>query len=350
MVLTIVVIILMFIKATRAAYHCADCKHYKSWEVDYSNNTADSTDLQNYFYLFQNSLERCKQFPLDKNTKAGGGLGHGYAVSFPKYFFLALESGRSMRPVSDWLWADKEFFNCTLGIHSIDCYNDPIGFCGVPGYENQLIKDVNYSSTRIGRLLGSENPDICNIGLKLKKPLIWVYAQVITYLTQFRQDVALAIKKRYDQAFSKNVKGGLTLAAHYRTGQLDRGRWVVGLNDFIRVLDTKISEEGLKSIDNNVTMVYLASHIHDNTTFTSTEQMTRDYPNRPYDFSILPIMNVVSHNDSIQELEYMLKAGAGVFNRTRHSVATHVMEYLADVEIMVNADIFIGSFRYMAPI
>lgn len=259
-------------------------------------------DFQTFIHHWQFDRQRCAKGPV--TALAAGGFGISVVYTNLKTFFLSLEFGRIFRPMGHYLWADTNASACTLGIDSLDCYHALLSPCGLPGHEHLLLPTVDATNaTNVGRaIFPAEQTDMCMLAKATKKPLVWVFGQMVHYETRLSPTIAPLVQERVQTVLRGARKppsssmvpggggiggggGGLVMAVHVRAGKPDRGRHVLSMDQYMAAIDVKVHE--LAQQGQQVSLVYLASQHHEST-FVSVDHMNRQYP-RNFSYAVLPI-------------------------------------------------------------
>jgi hypothetical protein len=84
-------------------------------------------------------------------------------------------------------------------------------------------------------------------------------------------------------------------------------------------------------------LVYLSSHLPA-MSYVSTEFMTKNYP-RPFQYSTLPRIDTGKEETEITAFKAVANGYVGL-----PPLKEMYIEYLADIHIMIEADIYIGAF------
>jgi len=348
----------LLLRLVDAKYLCCQCQHYPMWNVTGLTNATTNIEATNTFQQWlswwQFDPERCaNQGPHIVRVKTGGGgLGHSFSVSFASTFFLSLEKGQIFRPSpSDiWTWADSTGTNCTLHIPSIDCWSLPLSTCGVPTAShtkaNASIAAANQSSSALAlaNKLKGKYIDICTLATEMSKPTIWIYGQVVYFMSaRHSPETGAAVMDRVRQVFGSDAgdmkagnSGSAVIAVQIRAGKPDNNRQVAPFAPYIELVDEKASH--LASVQGGsraVAVVYLASQ-DPASSFNNGSDMNARFP-RPWKWVSLP----ATPQNGKEEIEHLVHRGE------LRDVGSLAKEYLADVEIMVKADVFIGSFSAM---
>jgi len=188
--------------------------------------------------------------------------------------------------------------------------------------------------TMFGKMLGPINPDICRIGRTIKKSMSWVVGQYLSYIVRPRHDIQAMIHRRTRSIFrdiDKSIQS--SIAVHYRSGEPDFNRRVVSLDVYMAAVKMKANE--LASMGRPVSVVYLASQDNNNNFHNSSYMQMRYGGN--YTFKFLPPYAVSDDIDPSKEVEIELREHPLVPRQP------YVVEFLSDFQLMVKADVFIGS-------
>jgi hypothetical protein len=148
-----------------------------AWNV----TAADSTEAE---WVFQKWLRAwpndCSKQRVNTTPKKGG-LGSSFHTSVIE-LLNSIEMGRRFQWTEPWLWAGNDPM-CSLGIPTLDCFSQPMSYCG---FENKF-KEVPSTFIRSDRFVGDSEKeqnagfsqaeadmfskvslDSCSMGMKLK--------------------------------------------------------------------------------------------------------------------------------------------------------------------------------------
>ena len=313
------------------AFSYWDCHHYAAWPVNYTNAQEKAVIMQDWLYAWQHSRVRCQSSP-EATIFDHGGLAFSYAIPGLRNFAAALEFGKVYRPGPHFLWAAHDAKNCTLNTRSLDCYTREYANCNYPNKdyvssEPNNLSDVN---TTLGQMLYPYTvADICLLGSKLEMPMIWVLGQLIDYKFRPRADVAATIQGRVDQVYKGvDLKKQSVIAVQYRAGKPDFGRKLLSLDIYMKYVEMMAKE--LERDGRPVAVVYLASQDNDNI-FHNASYMQQTYGGN-YTYRLLDM----AHINGSEEVEYLVRDNLA-------PAELLVPEFMADIQLMANADCFIGS-------
>ena len=338
-----------------AKYSCCQCGHYPVWNVTGLTNATTNIEATNVFQQWLNWWQfdpgRCANPGphIVRIKTGGGGLGHSFSISFASTFILSLEKGQIFRPSpSDhWTWADPTGANCTLHIKSLDCWSLPLSTCGVPtaSHTNAIasIAAANHSSHLADKLKG-KYIDICTLATEMSKPTIWIYGQLVYFISaRHSPETGAVVMNRVRQVFGSDAgdmkagnSGSAVIGVQIRAGKPDNNRLVAPFAPYIQLVDEKAAH--LASVQGGsraVAVVYLASQDPESS-FNNGSYMNARFP-RPWKWVSLP----ATPQNGKEEIEILVHRGE------LRDVGSLAKEYLADVEIMVKADVFIGSVSAM---
>jgi hypothetical protein len=146
---------------------------------------------QTAFLRFQDWLEawqfNCANTRIFAKPAASTAFPASYHGAF-EIFMSSLEMQSIYRPSSGrWLnlnpfsWADPDVEKCSLKIRSVDCYMQPVSHCGIDGNfpvapavqskRSQILKEIQFPSQ-----------DMCGIAKYFKKPMLWLYGSLLSYI------------------------------------------------------------------------------------------------------------------------------------------------------------------------
>jgi hypothetical protein len=287
----------------------------ESWSVTKEGHERRSNELQAFLLAFQSDCSICAAGTVSAVHNAGIGSSLGQGVL---QFAIALQERKAYRP-GYWIWAASEA-SCTLNLHSLDCFFQPLTYCHVGGQQPAVL-DIGFKAT-----------DVCSLAATFQKPLIWIFGQILHFITRPRPDLSFFIAKRKYDAFKMYGEGLVegTVGVHIRAGRPDGGRHVLPLEKYMQAVDTKAAD--LAAVGIPVHTVYIASDDL-NTTVRSQQYLEATYP-RTWKYIILPHTTLGSG-----EQEMMLRSGD--WNDT---IRTNIVsEFMADIAILAQAHVFIGS-------
>ena len=323
--------------STRALkhYNFLNCDSYPPWEVDYEHKSLlrDSLIIQEWLHAWQHSERRCATYGFEPFS-ADFGIGNGFlrtVLLFAKIF----DQGKIYRPTVDYFWA-LHSQGCTLNRTSFDCYTYELSTCGLDTQNLTGIESMSRDDrdTILGKMLAPnmETTDVCLLGLTLKKSIAWVAGQLLRYVMRLRPDVKERVHDRNKNVFADiQTSTQSTISVHYRAGHPDALRKVVSLDIYMDAVRAKASELAVSG--RPVAVVYLASQDNENV-FHNDSYMQALYPAN-YTYRILPPYQ--HYVNSSQEIEIELREHNDV---PRESF---VIEFLADFQLFVEGDVFIGS-------
>jgi len=175
----------------------------------------------------------------------------------------------------------------------------------------------------------------CALGRVLKKSVAWVAGQYLRYIirpTKETQNIVDTLKSGVFDP-NRNRTNSSTVVIHLRGGHVDWGRTVVPLHHYMEAL--KIKEKKLLNEGRPITTVYLVS-VDNKESFHNVSYMNEHFPGN-FEYKILPRFQL---GDLKDEFENALKYNQNFSSMSR---APFVYEFLADLQLMVEADCFIGS-------
>jgi hypothetical protein len=320
---------------TNSAINFFSCKGVKPWEVDLNDSAIAQAEelIQDYLYAWQHNHNRCRDRGKDEYF-ANYGIGNGLLRSVIT-FQRALEAGKIYRPREGYFWAQTTP-DCTHNRTALDCYFKGLSSCGlfsnVTGYEPL---DRSETETRLGRVLGPvNNLDICKLAEACKKPMSWIAGQYLKYIIRFRDKIKAQIDRRKAPIFDDvNRKSHATIAVHYRSGVLDENRVVLSLLKYMEAVKLKAHE--LAKDGRPVSVVFMSSKdvIKD---FKSPEHLANVYGGN-FTYRFLPVMEKQISANTSNDIEEELTKNPNIPREP------YFVEYMTDIQLMVEADAFIGS-------
>ena len=341
-------------------YSVFDCRGSESWEVDYSNRDEDMRVFQNWIYARQNLCNR--ELYLEPAPINGIGSSIQYAI---KNLITAFELNKIYRPngligrrgaPGKWLWTDDNpsRFNCTFEMPSVDCYFAPLSDCGFRKHPLAKQYRVELNSSReflesAVQLLPIGPIDTCTMGRIMKKPLQWIHGQFTHYFLRYRHELAADIQARMNMVFppdndNTTNRDFATIAVHIRAGKsmtaVD-GRVPTNITRYMRHVDQYTRELAL--MNKTVSTVFLCSS-HQDENIISAESMQERFP-RNFRYVVLPHATLEGEGEAENKL-----VDQEFRKRVNPNLREHVAEYFADMEIMVKADVYIGTVSSMYPL
>lgn len=320
----------------RDYFHCAA----DPWPVeeDAASMESSSKMIQEFLFAWHHNPARCAR--SQPKGYSHSGIGSTYLLNMIK-LAESLEFGSALIPTDNYFWA-KNYDNCTLNLPRLDCYTEEISNCGYtyPSTVTPEPNNKNEFQTDLGKIIWPTPPsnagtpiDVCVLGKVLKKSVAWVTGEYFKYLirpTPYTQ----GILDSYKQDVFKNIKPGTsTVTIHLRGGNPDIGRKVVSLDKYMAALNRKAEE--LANSGRPVSQVYLVSADNEGT-FHNLSYVQERYPG-PWEYKLLPRTSHI--NGSNVEVELML-----AYDFPELSRAPFWYEFMADMQLMFEADCYIGSF------
>lgn len=327
--------------STFSVFNCGSATD-SGWEITTdTENKDDARAFQNFLLYWQNNCEN-KYF---LNTHNGDG-GIGFAIlNNLKSFIFSVELGKIYRPSGHWHWAEySNQNNCSLGYGAIDCFFEPLSTCEnliINSFDKVAISNLQNIDVTTGKALALHlgSQDICTSAKYMKKSVQWVHGQYVDYLIRPRTDILPDIAFRVNEVFKyiKNSSIEATIGVHYRGQTPDENRKPADLDTYIEQVDIKANE--LKERGRIVTTVYFCSY-DQSSNIRSAEYLNSKFP-RPWRYIVLDHLTMGSI-----EAEWSLMKLYANDKRPAHlpSKRDQVMEFLADIEILAEVDVFIGSF------
>jgi hypothetical protein len=328
-------------------YNLFNCRGYDAWEVDYNPTSLQQSHnrMQDWLHAWQHSAWRCHTYGHEEWVSQYG-IGNGIlrAVSLIE---RSIEFGLIYRPMRPWKWASNAN-NCTYNMTSLDCYLTELSSCGLnlttasgTGTAAILLRDAQPMNrddrvTELGRLLAEKGnaTNICIIAQTLKKSMAWVAGQYLVYLLRPRDHIQQQIDQRIHGIFNTIDRTRYsTITVHYRGGKPDAYRKVFSLDVYMTAVKQKA--EDLALAGRPVAVVYLASQ-NNIQIFRSPEYMHEKYGGN-YSYKFLYPMSDNTTINANEEIELQFDSNPHI---PKEPV---VVEFLADLQLMADADVFIGS-------
>eukprot|EP00667_Euglena_gracilis_P010337 EG_transcript_10520 len=349
------------------------CRHEPPWPVNLSTSAEAATVFHRWLYARQFDQRHCPT-AFRPNLGFTHGLGSSVLESV-RLMMKSLDEGVIYRPKGDWPWAARDATKCHLRIMSIDCFSLPLSVCHAPRADVAAFTAPGFNFSRALAefpLRGSTHA--CKIAKALQKPTLWVLASLIRYHWRFPPALQQQIDEKVRhalggrpealvdlQAHTVRHPGGpapnaaradptaaawegnasqwdvskrtLSVALHVRSGQPDGGRKPLDVGQYIRAVDRM--GELLAPAGYNITHVYLCSNVPE-LALVSVDHVRAKHP-RNYTYTMLPHVSFGN-----KEAELVLKAKK---HKQKVPPARAVfVEYVTDIEVMVKADIFIGTY------
>jgi hypothetical protein len=341
------------------AYSAFTCIQSPPWPVTVDDNSNAQKVFSNWLRSMQNDDTKCKAGQVMRKSLHGAGIGNSFVASSAELLKM-LELSTIYRPTVGWMWADSPQ-NCSLGLSEIDCFAEPMSYCGYEQYvkeedvrfkpENRfigttLIERVARFNRTEAQQYSANGLDICNMGRISKKPIIWVFGQILYYLMRPRQDVMRRIQDRFDKVFPGERIGhpatvgqvldrGITIGVHVRGGKPDNQREPLHMEDVMHQVDVTVARLALRG--DVVKRVFLCSDTQD-TNIVSAEYMAEKFT-RNFSYIVLPHLNYSVGT----EAEYAMAADLKKPGQHSLSKVDIYAEFLADIYILAHSDVLQGS-------
>lgn len=303
---------------TFSVFHCGSY-NAKSWEItnhtDHENS--DIKNFQSFLYFWQNNClnrKRSHEYIDNENDKNFATM----IMNHIKHFILAIELGQIYRPKNNIkIIGYNNIHNCSLGLGAIDCFFKPISRCEAKKhhvYDIQAVDELDTMDLSTGKeiALTLGGHDICAAAKYMKKSVQWIHGQYLDFMIQSRLDIASNITRRKNEILDivKQKESGMSI-----------GVYVEGIHQISEV-SALIEFIDMKSkflIDNGklLTMVYISSD--SSIELNLLNNIVTAYP-RPWSYSL---------------------------STSSRSGKDSVIDFLSDVEILSNTDMFIGFFSNM---
>lgn len=342
-----------------ALYHAVwktySCRGQASWPITSNDNVEATNNFQNWVKMRMNDFENCRKNRVIRQADRGSGIGSSISQSLHLLIY-ALESDQIYRPETAWLWADRPEL-CTLSINSYDCFSQPLSFCQKFNitFNETTPTTLGFNMSK-GMIFSSSPLDVCDMGRRSKKPLIWVMGQLILYHMRPRMDIAEDMKKRINYVFDTSNPPqtrvsetfepskdyfGVTIGVHIRSGNPDGGRRPSNISDAFNYI-TGIILKDMDSSGRYIQMIYICSDDLEGAGIISEEHMIATYSYKELNQNYtIKILNHTQFNEKGEVETNLHKAIA--YNLTRPSPRLVYLEFLTDIEILVSCDIFIGA-------
>ena len=311
--------------STKSAFVCSG-----SWDVRKNDSERMFGIFQNWIYGWQNN---CVGKTTSAGLPIGSGIGSGME-SATRWLMWALESNRIYRPSGHWAWADPNV--CPL--KTVDCYFRPLSSCGLQtlGNMNLFTAEEQNQYNESTQIFGRESQDSCSLARKAKKPLQWIHGSLLHYIMRpsehLRSEIHAAVVDVRRQAGN-----GSLIGVHIRRGTPDSGRHVANTSYYIAAVDS-IADQLVRLGRPPVTGVYICSDLQ--------QELEVDiniiFP-RPWIFFFRPhfFFPPDIFGNKTKEIQHVVESGR--IERRGFSKRTMAVEYFVDLEILAQADAFVGS-------
>jgi hypothetical protein len=320
-------------------YSAFDCRGQGAWELNVSDNAIQTERIQNWLAYRQNRClpnEKVDYYTLTNNF---GGIGSSVMNSVVN-FMKSLELNQIYAPNAYWVWGYNNASQCSRNMLSVDCFSQPLTNCEPKTGLSSLPNSINI--TEANALINGPS-DICQLGIHTKKPIVWVFGQLFIY--HLRLPYHSAHKVHHDITTALHLLRTapnpnpqqytcLTAALHVRTGHLDWGRHAFDGIAHINEL-TKINEELKIKNQQHICGVYISALNINDTIF---QNFTLGKWNFAYGFTFLIYERFTG--DPNMEVEYQF---AQWKNKPNFDPLPVYLEYIMDIGIFNEVDIFIGS-------
>lgn len=334
-----------------------DCTGREKWEVEYENNAADMKLFQGWIYSYQHT---CGGKAISSLPPPVSGIGASIQTGVQR-LVTAIGSNSIYRPDGStgsaihpgkWVWApdSDKVYNCTFAVPAVDCYFVPLSDCGYQKHPtaNWFRFVNNATDASIAENLAAFSTtamDICTLAATMKKSVQWVHGQFMHYFTRYRPDIRDQVNER-THAFlgASSSKAWMdkssSVAVHVRGDKAmlnSDGRSPAHLDHYMKAVDLKA--EAMAAQNRPVGVVYLCSHVQQEN-IISAESMQHRYP-RPWRYVVLEHTSLgAGANESVL-------ADQTFRDKEKPYLRQQIVEYFSDIEMMVDADIFIGTFSSM---
>lgn len=374
-----------------------ECGNVQEWSTIDDDNLEAMYKFQKWIFSWQHTCEKNVYAEIPVNGDFGYSLN-----SAAMNMITSIELNLVYRPsgskgILQWLWADDSPDQCSLEQRTVDCFFEPLSSCTMEQYDNpDVIRSPRdpplKESERESALWIATAGDVCSISKVFKKPIQWVHGQNLHYLMRPNQRLMPFIMDRVKQIYGGGVSipGNIAYADAFeafknddrlrkgagtvRRRQLLRGSdadmemrrlegadgAVIGLHiaadtvlqfegqflpeqldlaPYIAAVDKKAHD--LRDSGREVHTVYVCSD-HQGPVLGTEEELNTRFP-RSYKFKLLPHYTP-SGADSAKILDLELRKRSSIGSDPVNKDL--VMEYLADIEILALADVFIGGHSY----
>ena len=335
-----------------AWYSPFTCVGRIKWPITTEDNIRASKKIQNWIAMQMNNFSNCNRDSVISQLLVGFGIGSSIWSSL-KLLVLGLESGRIYRPETQWLWADKPE-NCTFEIDSYDCFSELISHCFHHEGTNTSADHKTIFNVTEGQAYSPTSLDICDMGKKSRKPVIWVAGQLVRYHTRIRLDLMDEFISRVNMILDYDLPSvtegvdpppdikGLTVGVHIRVGSPDNNRKNSRIKDALDYINQEIIPE-VEAMGKFVKSVYLCSHDQDLAGIVNEQHMLVTFPPKHnYTYRVLAHTTFSHSRLKNAEAEVALRLSKQ-HNISRPPAKDIYVEFLADVEILTRCDIFIGA-------
>eukprot|EP00668_Euglena_longa_P027098 GGOE01033917.1.p1 GENE.GGOE01033917.1~~GGOE01033917.1.p1 ORF type:complete len:443 (-),score=126.86 GGOE01033917.1:639-1967(-) len=356
------------------------CRNEPPWPVNLSNNAECMELFFRWLYARQFDHRQCAT-ALRPNLGYTHGLGSSVLESV-RLMLKSLEEGVVYRPKGDWPWAARDAAYCHLKLTSVDCFSMPLSVCHAPQADVTTFTDLTFNfSEALAAFPLRRSAHGCKIAKALRKPTLWVVASLIRYHWRFpptmqqqiddkvRQALGgrpeafidlqehtvrhhagqavtsgtqvreVAAHTRHNAASWELPKRTLSAALHVRSGQPDARRKPLDVRHYIQAVDVLGRELGAHGF--TVTQVYLCSNVPE-VALVSVEHLRAHYP-RNYTYAMLPHVSF-GNKEAELVLKHQKAKKHARHTKTLPPAQAVFLEYVTDVEVMVKADIFIGTY------
>jgi hypothetical protein len=330
-------LVLLFADFVSSSFNYFSCLGYEPWPVDLSPYAIDrdAMIMQDWLYARQHSRWRCSTYGNDAFSAAYG-IGNGF-LKAAVIMERTVRSGQIFRPTIPYQWANGAK-NCTYDSNYFDCYFKELSGCGLnssnlhlPTIPDVVPLDKDDRTTVLGKMLPKDNVNLCEIGKALKKPMAWVAGQYLKYVLRLRDDIQRQVDERVKGIFTDVPRRYSTIAVQFRSGKPDAARKVLPLDIYMEAVTVKARELELQG--RPVSVVYLASQ--NNVEVFRNESYMQERFGGNYTYKMLS--PITSGIDKSREIETELGSHPEI------SREPFMVELLADLKLMVEADVFIGS-------
>ena len=311
----------------RSAFICSG-----SWNITRENSNNTFFQLQRWIHASQNLCGKV----LSPGLHVGNGIGSGIE-SAARWLMWAIEANQIYRPTESWAWADKDKSGCTVG-QTVDCYFYPISSCA---NSDHLLakKDLHLQShdeqqyNESTAVFGVGSMDACAIARAAKKPLQWVHGSVLHYIMRLNDSIKVEVDAKIAE-IRRQALNGSVVGVHIRRGSPDHGRHPANTSYYISAVDTLAAQ--LETLGRPISVVFICSDLQQEL----ESNISVLFP-RPWKYVLLPHFIYPPQLLGKHEIQHIVESGR--LERNGFSRRTMAMEYFTDVEILAQADAFIGS-------
>lgn len=325
----------------KGAYSAVTCANQPVWELSIDDNRNMSARFQNWVGYAQNACVKTRQKEYWMASQEYGGIG-SYLTGSVINLIKALEIGHIYEPWGKFKFAYANASMCSRGLITVDCFSvPPLTNCNPPHIQANPITEYPPHIDPVDAESFMKNSDICTYGKVTKKTILWVLGQLYLYHMRLMQSLEIRFSAEWKRIIkllnsvppSVPSNKCLTAAIQVRTGMPDGNRRSFDGKEHFAALQSM--NEKLLLEKKEICAVYVATGDPNATVFAN---ISVNKPTLLGGFHFLMVPRFIG--DPKLEMEWQI----GQWKMDPNFDAANVyLEYLVDIKIMSEANIFYGS-------